>query len=415
MTRDSRNGRRPIRVGMLAGSVTRSGGGVAESVLAVAGALGAIDGFEVELFSLDLGEPAIEAGSAPPHLFRPAGPSGFGYAPGLLPALAHADLDVLHVHGIWMYMSVAARRWQARSGKRYVVSPHGMLDPWAIRNSGWKKMVAGMLYERGNLRSADCLHALCEAELSSIRDLGLRNAVCVVPNGVAPAAAPGTTPSPDWRAGLPAEARILLYLGRLHPKKGVHDLIAAWTATRKHHSPGLAPWHLVVAGGGAADYLAELDRLAEGAADIHFVGPRYDAEKSATFHSADAFVLPSLSEGQPMAVLEAWAHGLPCLLTPDCNLPEGFAARAAIRITPDRKGISDGLAKLFAMTPRARREMGKAGERLTRTRFSWPMTARSLAGVYRWLAGRASRPAWLHDADAVNRLPAAARLTQSRY
>lgn len=411
MSPDPGDAGRPIRVGMLAGSLTRSGGGVAESVLAAAEALRAIDGFEVELFCLDMDEPAIETGGPPPRLFRPAGPAAFGYAPGLSAALAGADLDVLHVHGIWMYMSVAARQWKAQSGRRYVVSPHGMLDPWALANSGWKKRLAGILYERGSLRSADCLHALCEAELASIRDFGLRNAVCIVPNGVAPAAAADAR-LPPWRRSLPEHAAILLYLGRLHPKKGAHDLIAAWSAVRPHPARRARPWHLVIVGDGPAAYVAGLHRLADGAPDIHLLGPRYGEEKRAAFRAADAFVLPSLSEGQPIAVLEAWAHGLPCLLTPDCNLPEGFAARAAIRIAPGPSGIAEGLVSLFVMTPRARRDMGNAGVRLTRTRFSWPMTARSLAGVYRWLAGRACRPAWLHDSDPMRPLPVGAPITR---
>src|SRR5690606_41292197 len=98
------------------------------------------------------------------RLFAARGRTEFGYAPGLVDGLEARDIDLLHVHGLWMYLSVAARRWAQRSGRPYVVSPHGMLDPWALRNARWKKRLAGLLYENAHLRNATCLHALCEAE-----------------------------------------------------------------------------------------------------------------------------------------------------------------------------------------------------------------------------------------------------------
>lgn len=387
-------GSRSIRVGILTGSVTASGGGVAECVHAVGSALVAARGCEVAIFSLDTGEPLDRAGSCGIHLARPSGPGSFGYSTGLVPAMLAADLDVLHVHGLWMYMSVAAMRWSARTGRPYVVSPHGMLDPWAVRNSAWKKRIAAALYERRHLAHAGCLHALCDAELRAIRTFGLRNSVCVIPNGV-DAAGPGTARLPEWRRRLPRDARILLYLGRLHPKKGAHDLIAAWhDAAADRTTPG-GEWHLVIAGPGPVDYVDGLRRqigsLAMGDS-VHLIGPQYGADKAASFAAAHAFVLPSVSEGQPMAVLEAWSHALPVLLTPDCNLPEGFDAGAAIRIDAGREGIGAGLCRLFAMTQRERESMGLNGRALAQSRFNWNRTAEQIETVYRWLLTGGPRP-----------------------
>lgn len=166
--------------------------------------------------------------------FPVAGPAVFGYLPGLSQALEADRLDLLHTHGLWMYTSMASTRW---SGDRrpYVVSPHGMLDRWALRNSGWKKRLAGYAYENRHLRGAACLHALNESEALSMRGYALRNPICVIPNGVELPAESGPV---DRRK------KICLYLGRLHPKKGISALLRAWAHVPSHE------WELVLAGWG---------------------------------------------------------------------------------------------------------------------------------------------------------------------
>ena len=111
------------------------------------------------------------------------GTPAFGYAPQLAEGLERSNADILHIHGLWMYPSVAAIRWSNKR-KPYIVSPHGMLDPWALRNSQWKKRISAIVYEARHLRGAACLHALNLAEAKAIRDFGLENPICVIPNGV---------------------------------------------------------------------------------------------------------------------------------------------------------------------------------------------------------------------------------------
>jgi poly(glycerol-phosphate) alpha-glucosyltransferase len=114
------------------------------------------------------------------------GPVSFGFSPKLKQRLA-AEVNgrwIIHSHGLWMYPGVAARKLAKASGFPWVVSPHGMLEPWALENSRWKKRLAALIFENRNLRSADCLHALCEAEARNMRHYGLRNPIAVIPNGV---------------------------------------------------------------------------------------------------------------------------------------------------------------------------------------------------------------------------------------
>ncbi len=389
-------GRGPVKVGMLIGSLAPRSGGPAVVVKSLSRRLRQPSRLDLEIFSLqEPGSPALQdwPDGVPLSLTEVQGPRVFGYSPMLPRLLEHGAFDLLHVHGLWMYQSIAALTWARRGGAPYVVSPHGMLDPWALRNSRWKKRIAERLFETAHLRHASCLHALCRQELEAIRAYGLRNPVCVIPNGVEPAVR--GVRDPQWRSALPRNAKILLFFGRLHPKKGLNNLIDAWWKALNAGTPHGKTWHLVVAGMGSEAYRRELIELVEsrGLKDrVHLVGPQYGEDKSATLQAADAFILPSVSEGQPMAVLEAWAYSLPALITPACNLQEGFEQGAALRIGTDVESIADSLAQLFGLSPEALLRIGDAGARLAADTFNWHRIADRFEEVYRWLLGQADRP-----------------------
>jgi glycosyltransferase involved in cell wall biosynthesis len=152
---------------------------------------------------------------------------------------------------------------------------------------------------------------------------------------------------------------------------------------------------LAIAGwdqGGHATLLRRRIDALGAAGTIRLVGPQFGEQKAASFGFADAFVLPSRSEGLPVAVLEAWSHGLPVLMTEACNLAEGFAAGAALPIGPDRAAIAAGLRRLFALSDAQRLAMGARGRALVRERFTWASVAAQTAAVYQWVLGGGSPP-----------------------
>jgi poly(glycerol-phosphate) alpha-glucosyltransferase len=127
-------------------------------------------------------------------------------------------------------------------------------------------------------------------------------------------------------------------------------------------------------------------------ASVLFLGPQFGAEKAACYANCDAFILPSFSEGLPMVVLEAWAHAKPVLMTPECNLPEGFAAGAAIRIEANPEGIAAGVAELFRAPSSTLRTLGDNGRRLVAEKFAWPRVAAEMRSVYQWVVGGGTPP-----------------------
>lgn len=385
-----------VSIGAVTGALSQAGGGVSEALRLLTGEF-ARQGVSATVYGLAdaAGAPAPEGWpDSAAKAFPATGPRSFGYAGGMAQALLGGGHDLVHLHGIWGYPSIAAERWRRATGGPTVISPHGMLDPWALRNSHWKKVLAGALYQRGHLRRATCLHALCEAEAAAFRAYGLTGPVAVIPNGVELPGEPLGTP-PPWAETLPAGARILLFLGRIHPKKGLPALLEGWAEAMASRALP-EDWILAIAGWDQGGHEARLKAMASelGIAErVRFPGPQFGTAKRQSLERADAFVLPSLSEGLPMAVLEAWAHALPVLMTPQCNLPEGFAEDAALQADPTPASLADALGTLTAMTDAERRAMAGRGRALAAGRFGWPAVAAELRTLYDWALGGGARPA----------------------
>lgn len=310
---------------------------------------------------------------------------------GLRPMLAKADADLLHVHGIWLDRQWAALQWQKRTGRPVVLSPRGMLDPWAVNNSAWKKKLAGALFANESLRKASCIHALCRSEAESIRAYGLKNPIALIPNGV-------ELPLIDRQqpAGDDHRSRNLLFLGRIHPKKGIAELLRGWAEIVRRRPAEMGEWKLLVAGWDDGGHQAGFERLRDElglAGSVEFPGAQFGEAKEQLLRSVDAFILPSHSEGLPMSVLEAWSYGLPVLMTDFCNLPEGFSVDAALRIEPTPEAIAAGIEKLVAQSEAERSLMGLRGRKLVEEKFTWPRIAQEMKAVYEWRLGGGAPPA----------------------
>jgi glycosyltransferase involved in cell wall biosynthesis len=383
-----------MKIGLLTAHASRRAAGVWVGVARLGNALAA-RGLDVEILGLaDHCSDADCAGwDGPPlRLHGVIGSEAFGYAPRLIRSLHGRRLSLLHANGLWMYPSLASFRWGRRAGRPYLVSPHGMLDPWAVRHSAWKKRLVGWWFENAHLAGAACLHALSEAEARAIRTYGLSNPICVVPNGVDLPKEP-VSGRPVWAGEAEKDCEILLFLGRLHPKKGLENLLLAWKDVQR--DGGARDWLLVIAGWDQGGHARQLQRMAEEhaiARSVRFVGPQFGDDKAASFAGADAFVLPSLSEGLPIAVLEAWSYALPVLMSEACNLPEGFAVGAALPIGTDRAAIAAGLRRLFALSAAERRDMGARGRALIGERFTWRQVGEQMTDVYRWVLGGGAPP-----------------------
>jgi glycosyltransferase involved in cell wall biosynthesis len=356
----------------------------------------AVRGLECEVFGLierATGARDAQGSNAMCHGFTPCDAGLWGFSPGMLRHVVDADLSTLHLHGLWRYPSVACRSWARATGRPYLISPHGMLDPWALRQSRVKKHIAAWLYERANMRDAGCLHALNDAEAEAIRSFGARGPIAIIPNGIdLPLQETGQCAT-AWDALLGQDSKVILFLGRIHVQKGIDELLDAWrTALPRMRDQR---WHLVIAGWGDGlyeDRVREMVNALSPSGRVLFVGPLFGAQKDAAFRNAAAFVLPSKSEGLPMSVLEAWSYGLPVLMTDACNLSEGFERGAALRLPPTVTGMTCKLLEFTEAPSIQQEQMGLSGRALVEERFSWQVVLPSMIEVYGWLAGGGARP-----------------------
>ena len=300
--------------------------------------------------------------------------------------LAKREICIVHLHGLWSPTTVLGGIYSHAAKVPYVVSPHAMLAAWALRHKRFRKALALRLQEGFMIRRASCLHALTAKEAEDIRRCGFRNHVAVIGNAVR---LPAATQSNRSTAG----PRTLLYLGRLHPVKGLEALIDGWALARIDRGG----WQLRIVGWGASEYVRSLEQrcIDLAAASIDIEGPLFGEDKAAAFRSANGFVLPSQSEGLPMAALEAWSFGLPVIMTPACNLPIGFERDAAMVIESEPGSIAQRLRQLAALDSARLREIGENGRRIANEVYGWDRISAQFEELYAWVLGEAARPAFV--------------------
>ncbi|MBE7157249.1 MAG: glycosyltransferase [Rhodospirillales bacterium] len=390
-----------LNVAALTLSISRHAAGMLDCVRRPVQEMRGQQGLSIEVLSLRDDQTDVDRAGwspVPTRIFSAVGPGKLAFAPALTAYLQQTPFDLVHTFGLWTYLSQIACAWSRRSHRPSVVTPQGMLDPWALANSRWRKLLVGFLYEYRHLRQASCLHATCQAELEAFRAFGLRNPVCIVPNGVDLPMETASEASSPWGRSVHREQRVLLYLGRLHPKKNLPELLRAWAQLRRASPVTAADWTLVIAGWDQHGHAAKLRELITALGiekSVHFAGALYGVDKAAAYRCADAFVLPSFSEGLPLVVLEAWSHRLPVLMTPACNLPDGFIVGAALRADPEPRSLAAALNTLFRMSETDRRAMGDRGRALVERKFTWSQSARDMAEVYRWLVADAPQPTFV--------------------
>jgi glycosyltransferase involved in cell wall biosynthesis len=270
-----------------------------------------------------------------------------------------------------------------------------MAEPWAMRHKALKKKIYTALVEGKNLRRAACLHALSRPEIGHLRALAPRTPVCFIPNGVNLEPFENLPDRSILEADYPelAGKYVLLFFGRNHVKKGL-DLLAQALAALRRDRPDL---HLLLAGnddGALAPFLSRV--AAEGLSSrVTWVGHVSGARARQVWAAADAFILPSYSEGFSMAILEALACRLPVVITTSCHFSELADTGGGIVVAPTADEVTWGLRELLERSPEERAELGQRGRALVERNYTWDQQAQRLATVYRWAAGGGPAPSFV--------------------
>lgn len=285
--------------------------------------------------------------------------------------------DIVHVNCCWMPACAAVQRIAQKHGYKVVLTPHGMLEPWIIKRHYWtRKVPASLLYQKAAVRKADCIQSTAESERDNLLKLGYNKNIKVVRLGID---ADGIEMKRSWK-----KTRQILFLSRVHVKKGINFLIEAAAVLRSE----LQGYKILVAGEGDADYVAEMKRMIadNGLQDIvQLVGGVYGDEKWRLFQTSDFFVLPTHSENFGLAIAESLASGTPVITTVGTPWHDLNDSNSGAWIEIGTQPLVEALRRFLALSDEELEAMGRNGRKLIEEKYSAHVMAKEMMKVYETL------------------------------
>jgi glycosyltransferase involved in cell wall biosynthesis len=365
-----------VRIAHITSELCRSSAGLGAAVAGIS-ATTKVTGNEVRVFGLSspgwkAGDSAVWSG-ANAEVFEKVPWSGpFGYAPGLLPALMAFDPDIVHLHGLWTYPSVAAHAWHRATGRPYVVSAHGMLYPVSLAYKPLRKTIARWLFQNRVLHSATVLHATSTDEEVNYRSLGFDARVVLIPLGLE------TIPMPMIDREGPSHR--VLFLGRLHHQKGLDWLIEAWAKLEN----GFPDWELSIVGPLDRSFVHGMEeiRLKASGKRVTFLEPLYGDNKNRYMANSDLFVMPSRSENFGLTAAESLMMEVPVIATKGAPWSGLAANNAGWWIEPGSAALETAMRAAMSLPVQERRKMGQNGRQWMQQDFSWAAIGNKWQEVY---------------------------------
>lgn len=295
------------------------------------------------------------------------------------------SIEIIHVHGLWLPCNHTPARIARRLGIPLVISPHGMLQPWALSYRAWKKWIAWLLYQHRDLESAALFVAASEPEAEAIQSAGLQQPIAIIPNGIH---------LPAWkeRSAGNTDVRYALFLSRIHPSKGVLNLVTAWDRVRPKG------WRMIVAGPDEVNHRREVERAVKNAKlerEFEFVGPVEGTAKERLYSDVDLFILPTFSENFGIVVAEALSYGIPVITTHGAPWSSLLEHRCGWWVTGGVPPLADAISDATALSDTERHDMGRRGRKLVEKEFSWPEIASKMLDAYKWILDKGDKPSYI--------------------
>jgi len=283
-------------------------------------------------------------------------------------SLSVNDIDLIHLQHIWNpYIQVMAY-WANKKKIPYIITPRGMLEPWILAQNPWKKKLGLFLYQKKAIQRAVCLHATAQMEADNIRALGFNNPIYIIPNGI--------DLSNVKESKKKYGTKKIVFLSRIHPKKGIEILLEAW---RNCNTEG---WTLDLAGNGDAIYIENLSQSAQDLKNVHFVGAMYEQSKWNFLQSADVMVLPTYSENFGIVVAEALAVGVPVITTTGTPWEDLESYNCGWWIDLSAENLISTLSIVFNMPLSILETMGNNGINLVKEKYDIQAIGKNMVELY---------------------------------
>ena len=289
--------------------------------------------------------------------------------------------DIVHIHGLWLGIQHYYAKWAKTRRLPIVWSTHGMTAPWAMHHKWWKKLLAWLLYQKRDLKSAAAIHCTTELEVGWNKSLGFNNCF------IAPL---GTNENQFHTPTLPSTPThnsnyTLLFVGRIYPVKGLVNLIKAWKILHDSTCSTWLNWKLRIVGPDQAGHQFELESLVRelGLCDsVEFPGPKFGEELSAEYNNCDCLVLPSFTENFGATVVDAMAHGKPVItssFTP-WKIVQESGCGWWVSNEPDK--LAEAIRGMIDAGDVKRCEMGRRGRRLVEEKYTWSAVGKTMKSAY---------------------------------
>lgn len=375
-------------------------------------------GVDIDIYVWWIGDDALLPEHERIHLYETRTD---GFKPEIKP-------DLLHIHSLWNTSAHQGCVYARQNRVPYIISPHGMLTPWALKHNWWKKLFGLAFYQYRDLKVATMLHATAQSEVDDIRRLKLSQNIAVVPLGANLPESQSENHRDSFYETQP-DSGMILFLSRIHQKKGLDNLIQAWAALKNTRN-GIAKhssskrWRVVIAGPSDFEYKNALIQLGKSLGisiqdfssdftipklselssevDVVFTGPVYGAEKERLHQLADLFVLPSFSENFGAVVSDSLAHGVPVITTKGTPWSElegksvfdneqkmhtkvdeiRTKGRCGWWIEIGAEPLAKALHEAMELTDAERRAMGANGRQLVKRKYTWPAVAQEMRKAY---------------------------------
>lgn len=309
--------------------------------------------------------------------------------------LQERPYDVYHTNGMWLHVNHITCATARKLGRPYVITPHGMLYPEALKRSAWKKWPLRKLFFDKDIRKASCIHATCEAEMRHIRELGYRGPIAIIGNPVVCPAITETMLKQRTYSNL-SDAITIGFLGRLHPIKAIERIIQAIALRPNIHI------QLRIIGSGDSDYESFLQSEAKRLGldnKVKFLGFISGDEKFRQLAGLDALFVPSDMENFGMIIPEALLVGTPVMASLGTPWESLNTERCGWWVDNSPESIAEVIDTIHQSTPEQQREMGLRGRDLVLSRFESSKVASSMYRLYKWLNGEAPKPEFVYSVN----------------
>mgnify|MGYP005610217281 FL=1 len=277
--------------------------------------------------------------------------------------------DIVHINGIWSPQNWGFQKTAQKLGIKVIVSPHRMVKIWIIDNNQKKKKIALFVYQKKALKRSVCLHATAQMEADNIGILGYKNPIHIIPNGI------------DIHDVKEIKThygtRKMVFLSRIHPKKGIELLLEAW---RNCNTNG---WTLEIAGNGDENYISKLNQSAQDLHNVHFVGAIYGEAKWKFLQSADVMILPTHSENFGIVVAEALAVGVPVITTQGTPWEDLEIHQCGWWIKLSVSNLEKIITKITHTPADELRNMGIHGRKLVEDKYEMKVVTKSIIDLYK--------------------------------